>query len=100
MQQSTQTATNVHNSCMALMQPCRMPQKLAQLDSQGLLDLLDTTLVWVWLKPKLATLVGDMDKLVTMWNSGCCQLRTCSDTVFSLQQKPVTLDLLWEQARS
>lgn len=45
-------------------------QKLAQLDSQGMLELLDITLLFVHLRPKVHSLLGNMDKVDSMWDSG------------------------------
>ncbi len=45
-------------------------QKLAQLDNSNLMELLDITLLWTWLKPRLANLLGNLDKVAQMWSSG------------------------------
>ena len=49
-------------------------QKLAQLTDQGLAEMLDAVSVWCWLKPGLNALIGDMDKMTTMWSSGTARL--------------------------
>ena len=54
------------------------PQKLAQLDSPALNELLDVCLMWVWLLPRLNTLLGNstaLDKMTQMWNSGTVRLK-------------------------
>ena len=49
----------------------RLPrQKLAQLDNSNLMELLDVSLLWVWLLPRLSNLLGNVDKVSQMWSSG------------------------------
>jgi hypothetical protein len=53
-------------------------KRIAQLDQTGLCDILDVTLVWVWVKPQLVGLVGSnavLEKVDKMWTSGCAPPR-------------------------